>query len=375
MVTLTNTMSSVKVALEAAVAKIEPTLRPILIKAYRGHADGRLAEVFAQAGDPEVGPQPTHKDEFGSYRHWTGDWHRWMKVNKAVVGRLVKQKKVASEYDFHRVTWGLIYKYPEAFEVTYSYADADANRAFENARDSFVDKNFEKFRFVMGHRDDLSGIEINIGFVSGVFEGGVRVTLSDASFLCSIGLKYVLRTIPNVTPYYQYPLLFVEVTVGGAKHRAPSEVEVRDILGGGPPKTMAEAQEEKGLCPGSGMSIREDDEVYKRSRGRMSPYGKCPVCGEVVSAQHYKYRAHKTKGAQRSEMLAKGFCEMSGQPIPKEVSDTAIALAVKKDKFYGGRFILEKPFGYETRFPCTVCGWKGGSDSSKVGIYKKHKKK
>jgi hypothetical protein len=372
MATLTNAMSTVKAALEAAVAKIEPVLRPILIKAYRGHADYRFAEVFAQAGDPEVGPQPTHKEEFGAYRHWTSDWHRWMALDAQVVERLWKKKKIASTYDFHRPTWELIYKYPEAFKVKYSYADAAANHAFENARESFVQKNFGKFDFVMGHRDDLSSIDINIGYQSGVFEGGVRVTLSDASFLCSIGLKYVLRTIPNVTPYYQYPLLFVEVTVGGKKHRAPSEVEVRDLLGGGAPKTEAQIQEEKGLCPGSG---KEAPGGWQGPR-----YMKCPICGEHVSVAESNYgrklRAHKTKTAQRSEMLAKGFCEMSEQPIPKEVSDAAIALAVKKDKFYGGRFILEKPFdSYEVRFPCTVCGAKAGSASSRQGIYKKHKTK
>lgn len=372
---MTPTMAKVREALEAAVKKIEPVLRPILIKAYRGHADSRFAEALIQAGDPEVGPEPAHKEEFGSYRHWTGNWHQWMEIDKAVVERLVKKGIVKSEYDFHRVRWGLIYKHPEAFKVTYKYADADANRAFENARESFVQKNFGKFDFVMGHRNDLVGIEINIGYVSGVFDGGVRVTLSNASFLCSIGLKYVLRTIPNVTPYYQYPLLFVEVvTKGRPTHRAPSEVEVRDLLGGGAPKTVAQIQEEKGLCPGSGRSITEDDEVYKRSRSRMSPYGKCPVCGEVVSAQNYKYRAHKTKAAQRSEAMSKGFCEMSDQPIPKEVSDAAIAAAVKRD-YYGGRFILEKPFDSDVRFRCTVCKAKAGSASSRTGIYKKHKTK
>jgi hypothetical protein len=149
---------------------------------------------------------------------------------------------------------------------------------------------------------------------------------------------------------------------------------VRDLLGGGAPKTVAQVQEEKGLCPGSGQYV--PSEVWKKIYNMAYPYAKCPVCGESVSARNAKYRGHKTAAAQRSEAMSKGFCEMSDQPIPKEVSDAAVAAAVKRDKYYGGRFILEKPFdSYEVRFPCTVCKAKAGSASSRTGIYKKHKTK
>ena len=104
----------------------------------------------------------------------------------------------------------------------------------------------------------------------------------------------------------------------------------------------------KGLCPMSGSPVPEGVKVVHYGSGA---YAQCPECGENVTIQHYKFRAHKTPETLRAELLAKGFCEMSYMPVPPDAAR--------------GKYSDERT--------CSVCGRSVGMTSS--GKFRQHKGK
>ena len=153
------------------------------------------------------------------------------------------------------------------------------------------------------------------------FKGNLQVYLEGAYFRGDVDIKYVVRTIPNVTPYFQYPLVFVEAEVDGKHYARPSEDELRVLLGA--TKSAAEEKKEAavaaGVCPMSGQHVPEA--LLKGLYNRMSVYVKCPGCGSVVSVQKgtWKFRNHKTPGAERAGAATKletaGYCRMSREKV------------------------------------------------------------
>jgi hypothetical protein len=190
------------------------------------------------------------------------------------------------------LTWEQIRRWAEFLSVDYRDADQSAERAFENARDSFIHKNVDKVRNVLEARTELVKAIVQFGFHRNVFTGSIEVQLlPSASFEAEIGLKYVIRTTPRVTPYFQYPLNFTTATIGGIVHARPSEEELRLLLGGKVRGTPAQELAAQGFCPRSAQTIPYS-EATAWITNRMSPYMKCPDCVQTVSVRNYKWRKH-----------------------------------------------------------------------------------
>ena len=163
-------------------------------------------------------------------------------------------------------------------KLDYEHADEQARSAFEDARDAFIRKNVDKVRNVLEARKEIVKAVVQFGFRSRVFTGSIEIQLPDGSFEAELGLKYVIRTIPHVTPYFQYPLNFTTATVGGK-----------------PPLSREQELLAKGFCLQSGKEIPYSPETAWIT-SRMSPYMECPLCRQTVSVRNHKWRAHMGRG-------------------------------------------------------------------------------
>ena len=188
-------------------------------------------------------------------------------------------------------TWEELRAWSSFMKLDYEHADEQAKRAFESARDAFIHKNVGKVRNVLEARKEIAKAIVQFGFRSNVFTGSIEIQLPDGSFEAEIGLKYVIRTIPYVTPYFQYPLNFTTATVGGKIKARPSEEELRLLLGGKPRMSREEELAAKGCCLMSGREIKYSKETAW-IQNRMSPYMNCPDCGQTVSVRNFKWRTH-----------------------------------------------------------------------------------
>lgn len=293
--------------------EIGEKIRADLVKAFRENADywhKKFIETAALQKGP-ISPQ----NQRG--RGWFDDWYRHTE--------LVKKK---TEYYAPTVRdWEDVLKIKGQFRVTYKYADERAHESYEHARDSFVHKNLDKIREVFGSRTDLKSAVIKFDFVNrSYFKGNLQVYLEGAYFRGDLDIKYVVRTIPRVTPYFQYPLVFVEAEVGGKLIARPSEEQLREALGGGTKeeyKTQKEAEKlAAGFCSGGGKQV--DSKVWRQIYNRMSKWTTCPDCGQGASVSSGgKFLQHKTKVAVKlsaaQKLIESGYCSMSKEKVPAEV--------------------------------------------------------
>lgn len=285
--------------------EIGEKIRADLKAAYRENAD-HWHKKFMEAADVQSGPiVPRGEFRTSLFSHW----HYYTEF--------VKKK---DEY-FHEELrdWEDIRKHKSRFRITYKYADERANDSYENARDSFVHKNLDKIREVLGKRTDLKNAVIKFDWRGSYFKGNLQVYLEDAYFRGDVDVKYVVRTIPRVTPYFQYPLIFVDAEINKKSYTRPSEQELRNLLSG---KTDEQYAAEKaaqaaaeGWCPMSGQHA----EGVKVRYGSTA-YSKCPGCGSFATVQHGKWRKHKTKAAEKASAAQKladaGYCAMSKEQVP-----------------------------------------------------------
>lgn len=288
--------------LENAFNGVGEKIRGDLRKAYRGHAKGAY-DNFIEHIETKSGEIP--RDRYG--RQQFGDWYRFANYSGG------------SHKPFH--FWEDMREVLANFSLTYKYADEDANRSYEHARDSFVYKNLGKMDEVLGKRSDLKNAVLRFDWRGGAFEGNVQIYLEGAYFRGEVSIKYVIRTIPRVTPYFQYPLVFTEAEIGGKHYARPSEQELRNLLSG---KTDAQHAAEKaaeaaaaGYCPMSGKSVPSSAQKVGRYRG-------CPSCGTLlVPTSNWIFPKHKTKAAQKASAAEKlteaGYCPMSRQKVPAEI--------------------------------------------------------
>jgi len=287
--------------LEDAFNSVGERIRADLLKAYRENAMDSYADFIgkldsgALSGEiyPRLGKFSEHKN-----------WQDYATFNA---------KAAKQEYRHFR-TWEELRPFVNFISASLKKADARANESYEGARDSFVYKNLGKLSKVIGKRQDLKNAVIKFDWQGGYFKGNLQVYLEGAYFRGDIDIKYVVRTIPNVTPYYQYPLVFVEAEVGGKHYQRPSEEELRVLLSGVSSKKyeeqkVAEAAAE-GWCPMSGKDAGKS--ATKR-------YDHCPGCGAWTSIQHYKFRKHKTPAAEKaataSKLTESGYCPKSREKV------------------------------------------------------------
>jgi hypothetical protein len=361
----------IELALENALAEIEPELHAQLQAAYREQVDKRFAWLLESAADPSKRMTPKRDKWEAKHRPFNPDkiyvgddwrWHKDVSFDVEASREFYPSddssghfRTPAPEFDhiFRGALWSTLIAHPELYSVTYEHADATAKEHLDNAHASFVSKNLQKLMFVIGDRKDFEEIAIRVGYSQGAFEGTVDLRLSDTEIHADLGLKYVLRTIPNLTPYWQYPLVFTHVVVRGEAVERNSfgiipEEDVRKAVAGKRAPTKGEEAVKKGLCSMSGAFAPEGTKLVRYG---MSAYARCPECGENATVKNGKFRAHKTPETLRAELLAKGFCEMSDMPVPSDAAR--------------GKFSDERT--------CPVCGRSVGVTSS--GKFRQHKGK
>lgn len=361
----TKAIQQIEKLLTDAFAEVGPRIRQELLTAYRGEADLDFKYLLEAAQD--VVRRPDRKRiEYARYYSYDKDaaFDEW---RKGLGGREPASEDYKTIPPDHMINWGDIRRWARFLRVDYREADQRAKDSYEGARDSFVAKNLFKIGTVLEGRTDLVDASTSFRYRRGVFVGTLSVKLSDASFTASLSLKYVIRTIPRVTPYYQYPLLFTGAVVRGREYGNPSEEELRVLLGG-KPRAALEAQKAaqiaaEGWCKMSGKHLPES---LAKGVGRvMSPYVTCPACGATVSAQHYKFRKHKTPEAEEAErarkLVAAGYCPKSKERMGAEL------FAALKTKY-------PTHIPYDVKVTCEHCGAVVKTDASeRRAIYQKHK--
>jgi hypothetical protein len=297
--------------LEDAFNGIGEKIRGDLLKAYRENAKHNY-NLFLKASETETGEIVPRTEK---YPRW-GGWSDYVKIERTGEGSYSTQ---------YPRTWENVRALKGLLSVSYKEAEKRANESYENARDSFVHKNLGKLSTVLGKRQDLKNAVVRFEWRNRAFRGNLQIYLEGAYFRGDVDVKYVIRTIPRVTPYFQYPLVFVEAEVGGKHYNRPSESELRVLLGA--TKSAAEEKMEAavaaGMCPMSGRPVPEA--LLKGLYNRMSVYVKCPSCGAIssVNKQSWNFRPHKTPGAERAGAATKletaGYCQMSRQKVSAEI--------------------------------------------------------
>lgn len=231
--TLTPGLETIKAALAEAFGKIEVELKAQLKKAFRADALARFEALMEAAADTK------NTGRIGGA--WTGfyGWYKYTRYDREGCQNAWRESCAAepttadykrhpgdhpSNYEDLRGTWA------KFMSVDYAAADRDANDSFENAKKSFISKNVVKFGNVLGARE-VETVTHNFTFTQGCFQGTLAVLLTDGARLrAEVSLKYVIRAIPKVTPYYQYPLNFTGASRNGAELLRPSEEEAKALL-------------------------------------------------------------------------------------------------------------------------------------------------
>lgn len=302
----------IEAALKHAFAGVEKELLAQLKKAYRADVK-RFYEAMVEASkDPE----------------YTGYIEGFQGYSRATTFDYEGAKRAGfAQYTRGVTTWEEFRKFQRFISPNYKEAERNARDSYEGARDSFVSKNLAKFENVLGGRDDVRDVKVSFVYKRGIFEGTVTVELDGASILAYVSLKYVIRTVPRVTPYYQYPLLFASASIDGTRHKAPSEEELRVLLGGATTEEVeaqaAARRSAEGWCPGSGLEV--PSEVWNKIYNMYIKSARCTVCGAGVAVPHGKFRKHKTPTASKAEAAKKvsdaGYCPMGRQRVSQAVVD------------------------------------------------------
>jgi hypothetical protein len=300
-----------------------------------------FVESFAQVGDK------IHKDIRDQYRDWARQqFDSFVEAVKTRTGPfettdyrgrrhtpyehrddwLIVDKEAKKRWGYKRIETWEDWKQLRPFELTYKIVDQKADEAYERARDSFVFKNLDKMKEILGKRTDLKNAVTKFDLRRNALAGNVQLYLENVYIRADVGLKYVVRTIPNLTPYLQYPLVFVEADINGKHYARPSEQELRNLLSG---KTDEQHAAEKaaeqlaaGFCPGSGKHV--SDKVWRQIYNRMSKYTTCPDCGQGASVSSGgNFLKHKTKAAVKlsaaQKLTESGYCPMSKEKVPADV--------------------------------------------------------
>lgn len=213
-------IAKVRETLEQAVDRIGPALLKQLEHSYVERADEALEYFFDLAKDTERRKgSPSYNDQaYQSIREYI----RYDQEGARKAG--VKA--------YWSLDWETARSHPQFFRADHEHALRQAKRAYDSARNGFIEKNVSKLSSIMGKREDLKDFRVDFKFYRGVFVGGLELELSDALVEAELSLKYVLRTIPNITPYFQYPLIFTRAVVQGHEMNRPSEEELVVALGG-----------------------------------------------------------------------------------------------------------------------------------------------
>lgn len=299
-------LKRIKDMFERSFNDVGEKIRADLKKAYEDYAKRRFNE-FVSTVPKRSGPIERVASRFG--RTWEfDDYGEWSAYTDG-------------SHSFFR-DWEDIQKVLHYFKLDLKRAREKADSAYEHARDSFVYKNLGKMQEVFGKRSDLKNGVVRFDWRGNYFKGNVQIYLEDGSyFRGDLDIKYVVRTIPNVTPYFQYPLVFVEADVKGKHYARPSEQELRNLLSG---KTDEEHAAEKkaeaaaaGYCPMSGQWPPEKAE-------RVGRYRVCPSCKQTLAVSSIgRFMKHKTREAVKKEAAVKltesGYCPMSRQKVPAEI--------------------------------------------------------
>lgn len=305
----------IRQALTKSFSDVEVELKAQLKKIYRSYVDRKFEEFMKDVNDPSVTGRIV---EGFSRRSRHGDWGEWVSIDSE------EQRKCGLIVGASMSWWDDLRKCPKMIKKSYVQADRESLENYANARDSYIEKNLGKLVNVLSGRSDIQVVLADFAFNRGVFAGKVYVSLKNGDEITAhVSLKYVVRYIPKVTPYYQYPLLFYKAIVGKRTLTSPSEEELREAFSG----TSKEKFEEKkatqalaeGWCPMSGQPSPKNAKTYHPGRGMT----KCPSCGVLATIMNWKFRKHKTQAAQKTEVATKlsesGYCPMSKQKIPDDV--------------------------------------------------------
>lgn len=211
----TKAIKAIEQALTDAVNRIGPDLQKSLLQSYQQVAETGLAELIENAQDPE------RKGRLSSYERWSDNVRRYITRDP---------KTLQYQYQSWNITWESLRETPEVYMVDAYQVKKSAEQAYEHAVESFVGKNLSKFQSILGNRDDLVDFTVDIEMRRGLLVGPVTLQLSDAEVHGDLSLKYVMRTVPRYTPYFQYPLVFTQATIRGQEHRRPSEDELAELL-------------------------------------------------------------------------------------------------------------------------------------------------
>lgn len=302
--------------LTGAFNKIESKLKAELKEAYRRGAKGGFDSFMRAISDP-MKTGVLRGNEFRG-------WHEYADFDRKAAEEAVR--KVMDPYPPSYLNkWEDLRTFKKYIKLDYTRADRDSEDAFDSARDSFLYKNMAKVEKVLERRREIKNAIVLFDFRRGVFEGNLQVYLQDGYFRAEVGLKYVVRYIPRTTPYFQYPLVFTDAEIAGKSYKRPSEEELRVLLGGLSMEKLIEAKKAKaarmGWCPASGTEV--PSALMAGQWNKLMPWAKCVVCGAGVSAQHGKYRKHKTPAAAKGEaakkLEASGYCPKSREKVSPEV--------------------------------------------------------
>lgn len=212
-------IATIRATLEEAVDRIGPQILKQLTESYIEESDRALEHLFELAQNPERRGSPTYNDrQYEAIREW-------IKYDQDAA----REAKAEAYWNWD---WERVRKHPEFFSADHDHARREAKKAYENARRGFIDKNVSKLSSIMGSREDLKDFRVQFHYQAGVFVGNLELELSDALVEAELSLKYVIRTIPHITPYFQYPLIFTRAVVQGQEMHRPSEEELVVALGG-----------------------------------------------------------------------------------------------------------------------------------------------
>lgn len=209
-------LKAVEQVLVREADRIGPALLESLKASYRKVAEDSVGELLEMAEDPE------RTGRFSRYDPWLDRVMEYVHFD---------QKEGIPKGVFSG-SWEAVREHPELFKPYYWKADQAADESYENSRQSFISKNLSKFSEILGKREDLVSFDARVEVHRGVLTGPVVLRLSDVEVHGELSLKYVMRTNPRYTPYFQYPLVFTRAVVGGEEYRRPSEAQLAELISG-----------------------------------------------------------------------------------------------------------------------------------------------
>lgn len=209
-------LKAVEQVLVREADRIGPALLESLMESYLKVAEDGLASLIENAQDPE------RKGRVGGFDRWADEARRYVERDPATL----------KPYQSWNFTWESLRETPEVYRVSAYQVKKSSEEAYEHSRESFIGKNLSKFSEILGKREDLVSFDARVEIHRGVLTGPVVLRLSDAEIHGELSLKYVMRTNPRYTPYFQYPLVFTRAVVRGEEFRRPSEAQLAELISG-----------------------------------------------------------------------------------------------------------------------------------------------